>query len=230
MRRVLIAAGLLVGLLLLTDRVTAVIAANAVAAQLQSSGELQEQPSVSIRGFPFLSQAFGGRYERVEVEARDLDGRDLRLASMDVTVRGAQVPLRDALSGNVKAVPVESLLASALVDFDELAEQSDLPEASVRPAGDQLEITTRLLVLDRQVTVTCRCAVSLDGGRVRLTPQSVQVEGGSNELLDDAVRDQFALRMSVGRLPYGLRLTGVRVTKDGLLLSARSGPTVLQRP
>ena len=51
-------------------------------------------------------------------------------------------------------------------------------------------------------------------GRVVLTPQSVQVEGGSNELLDDAVRDQLELRLSVGTLPYGLRLTGVRVT-DG---------------
>lgn len=170
MRRLLIAVGLLLALLLVTDRVTAVVAANAVAAQLQSSGELEERPMVSIRGFPFLTQAFAGRYERVELEAHDLRRRDLRLTSMDVTVRGAHVPLREALFGTVDAVPVESLTASGLVGFDDLAEQSDLAKASVVPAGELVDVTARLLVRGRELTVTCRSRVTLDGGTLVLTP------------------------------------------------------------
>jgi hypothetical protein len=228
-RRLLVAAALLLGLLLLTDRVTAVIAANTVASQLQSAGGLRERPNVSIRGFPFLTQAFAGRYERVELEAHDLPDRGLALRSMDVTVRGAHVPLRKALSGTVDAVPVESLTAVALVGFDELAQQSDLAEASVAPAGKQLELTARLTVFGRELTVTSRTAVTVDGGSLLLTPQSVEVEGGSNDAIDAALRDRLALKLSVGSLPYGLRLTGVRVTKAGLVMTARSGPTVLQR-
>jgi hypothetical protein len=228
-RRLLIAAGLVLGLLLLVDRVTAVVAANAVASQLQDSGDLHERPMVSIRGFPFLTQAFGGRYERVELEAHDLSRRDLRLTSMDVTVTGARVPLRAALFGTVDAVPVESLSASGLVGFKDLAATSDLPEASVEPAGEQLELTARMTVFDQQLTVTSRSKVTLDGNRLVLTPQSVEVQGGSSDAIDAVLRDRLELHLSVGTLPYGLRLTGVRVTKEGLRLSARSGPTVLQR-
>lgn len=230
MRRLLIAAGLLLAVLLLTDRVTAVVAANAVAAQLQSSGELRERPMVSIRGFPFLTQAFAGRYQRVELAAHDLPSRDLDLTSLGVTVRGAQVPLSAALSGKVDAVPVESLSASALVGYGQLAKQTDLAEASVQPAGRQLDLTARLTVFGRELTVSSRSTVTIAGDDLLLRPQSLQVAGGSSDALDAALRDRLDLRLSVGTLPYGLRLTGVRVTKEGLVLSARSGPTILRRP
>ncbi|MCU1587053.1 MAG: uncharacterized protein JWN31_546 [Frankiales bacterium] len=229
MRRRLVAVGLLLALLLVADRVTAVVAANAVAAQLQSSGELDRRPMVSIRGFPFLTQAFAGRYERVELKAHDLQRRELRLTSMDVTVRGARVPLRAALFGTVDAVPVESLSATGLVGFAELAKQSDLPDASLAPAGNQLDVTARVTVFGRALTVTSRSTLALEGSTLVLTPQSVTVRGGSSDAVDAVLRDRLALRVSVGTLPYGLRLTGVRVTKQGLRLSARSGPTVLQR-
>lgn len=229
MRRLLIAVALVLGLLVVADRVTAVVAANAVAAQLQSAGNLRHQPMVSIRGFPFLTQAIAGRYDEVQLEARGLRSNDLQLDALQVTVRGARVPLRAALSGTVDAVPVDGLTATGVVGYDDLARLSNLPSAQVRPAGAQLDVTARVTVLGQVLTVASRSAVTVSGGSLVLTPQTVRVQGSSSDLLDHAVRDRFDLRLPIGTLPFGLHLTGARVTHAGLVVTARSGPAVLRR-
>jgi hypothetical protein len=229
-RRLLIAGVVLLVALLLADRVTQVIAANAVAGQLKESGELREEPTVSIRGFPFLTQAFAGRYDRVELSAEGISRGSIRLSSLDVEVRGAQVPLARALSGRVDSVPVESMTAESLLAFADLAHESELAQASIAAAGKLVDVTARLTVFGSQFTVTARSRVTLERGAVVMTPQSIKVEGGSSDAVDRALRDQLDLRVSVGTLPYGLRLTGLRVTEKGIVLTARSGPTVLQRP
>ncbi|MCW2543166.1 MAG: uncharacterized protein JWM40_718 [Frankiales bacterium] len=230
MRRLLIAGVVVLVALLLADRVTEVLAANAVAAQLRDSGGLREKPTVSIRGFPFLTQALSGRYDKVELSAKGVERGSVRLSTLDVVVRGAQVPLARALSGRVDSVPVESLTAESLVAFADLAQESQLAEATIASAGKLVDVTARLSALGGEFTVTSRSRVTLDMGAILLTPQSVTVEGGSNSAVESALRDRLALRLPVGTLPYGLRLTGLRVTKDGIVLTARSGATVLQRP
>lgn len=215
-------------MLLVADRVGAVVAADAVASQLQVAGDLDRQPSVSIRGFPFLTQVLGGRYSRIDLTATDLRRTSLRLERLDVAVHGARVPLSRALSGRVQQVPVESLTATALVSYGDLATSSDLAEAQITPAGRQVELTARTRFLDAKVQVRCRSEVSLDHGDLLLTPRTISVDGHatSNALL----LEQLRVRIDIGRLPYGLQLTGVAVTRAGVELRARTGQTVLRRP
>jgi hypothetical protein len=53
--------------------------------------------------------------------------------------------------------------------------------------------------------------------------------GTADRALEGALGDRFDFRATVPDLPYGLTLTGVRVTPQGLALTAASGPTVLSR-
>jgi hypothetical protein len=80
------------------DRVSLALTQRAVATQLETSGGLSARPDVSIRGLPFLTQALAGKYDDVEVSARDVTAGGGRLSKLDVTLRGVHVPLSDALS------------------------------------------------------------------------------------------------------------------------------------
>jgi hypothetical protein len=229
-RRLLIAGGVALGALLLADRITAVLAAKAVSSQLRSSGDLREQPDVSIRGFPFLTQAVSGRYDRVDLTAHDIRRRALTLSRLDVVVRGARVPLRSVLGGKVSSVPVESITASGTIPFPDLAQDTGLPEASIEPAEDGVRVTARLAVLGQDLVVTADCSVELVRGGLRLSPKSVSAQREVDQAVADSVRDRFRLEISIGTLPYGVRLTGIEIRDDGLVLKGRTGPTVLQRP
>ena len=120
-----------------------------VAEKLQASGGLTSKPSVSIKGFPFLTQAFHGRYDRVEVSAKALSRGGVRLARLDVTVVGARIPLADALSGHIKSVPVESLSANAVVTYVDLAHRSKLADASLTPVAGGVKVTGSTTALAR---------------------------------------------------------------------------------
>lgn len=227
MRRLLTAAVVLLVLLVAADRIGVVVASRVLASKLRTSAALDTDPSVRIRGFPFLTQALNGRYDRLDVETGALRRGGVRLSSLDVSLHGVRVPLSQALSGDVKAVPVEGLTASAVVTYADVARVGDLAGISVAPAGSQVMVTARLTVLGQSVTATASSSVRLSGRTIVITAQKVTVLGQTNPLLNAALAGRLDLRVPIGVLPYGLGLTGVDVTAAGLVLAARSGPTVL---
>lgn len=228
--------GLLVTVLLLAafavaaDRVSLVLAERAVAAQLQTSGGLSARPEVSIRGMPFLTQAFAGTYEDVEVSANDVSAGGGRLSRLDVSLRGVRVPLTDALSGSVEAVPVDRLRATVLLSYADMARQLRDRRLSVSPAGDDVRVTGSVAVLGRTITASAVSSVALSGASVVVTARRFEV---GNRVADRAVsaalgrRFDFVIR--VGQLPYGLRMSSLDVRPDGVVATADAARTVLRR-
>ena len=230
MRKLVITLAVLLALLVGADRIGAVIAADAVATKLQSAGSLSAKPSVSIRGFPFLTQAFSGRYDRIELSAHDVSRRTISLSRLDVVVLGARISLSEALRGGVTAVPVEGVTATAYVRYADIASHGGLVGATIEPNGDGVRVTARLTVLGQSVTATSQSTVQLVHDVLLITAQSISVQGQSSAAIDAAVRGQLDLRVSIGTLPYGLRLTGARAGSGAVVLTARTGATILVRP
>lgn len=230
MRRLLLVLAVLLALAATVDRVAAAMAGRVVAEQLQASGELARAPEVSVRGFPFLTQAAAGRYQRIDFTARDLDRPGLSFARLEVSVAGARVPLRAALDRAVTTVPVESLRATAVIDYAEVARRSGLRGLSVTPADGGVRITGTVSVLGQQVRAATRSRLRLENGSVVVTAQSLELLGRSSALIDRAIAGRLDFRLDVPVLPYGLRLTGVVARDDGLAVTARSAATVLQQP
>jgi hypothetical protein len=220
----LLALAVLLGV---ADRVAVTVADRQVATRLREYGQLQTTPTVHVRGFPFLTQALGGRYDRIEVTATDLVRGGVRLDQLDVTLLGARVPLADALGGSVRAVPVEGLKATAVVRYADLAVKSGLAGLQVRPQGDRLAVTGRITVLGQSVTATATSSVALRGHALVVTSRSAQVLGHGSAALDRAIDGLLDFTVPLGTLPYGLEVTSVRVTPAGIVLVAASGPTVL---
>jgi hypothetical protein len=215
-RKLLITLLVLAALLLVADRVAVRYADRAVADRMQENGRLQTRPDVAVLGFPFLTQAISGSYQRVDVHIRDLQRNGVTLSRLDVTVRGAKLPLSKV--GSATDVPVDSLQATAVVSYLELAHDSGLAGVTVRPAGDHVEVTGKVA----GVSVTAKSTLALKGDRIVVTAQSISALGVSaptGRVLDFSVR--------IPALPFGLHLDSAVARADGVHLTASSGPTTL---
>lgn len=211
------------------DRISLVVAENAVATQLQASGSLSTRPSVSIRGIPFLTQALSGRYHDVEVSAAEVTAGGGRISQLDVTLRGVHVPLSSVLSGSVSAVPVDSVHATVLLSYADLTSQLRDRKLTVSPAGDQLRVSGTVQALGRTVTASAISSVALSGTSVVVTARRFEV---GNAMADRAVTAALAGRFDfvvrVGKLPYGLALSSVKVRPNGVVATAAGAHTVLR--
>lgn len=230
MKRVLVALVVLALLLLVGDRVAATVAERAVARELAGSG-LGGAPVVDIRGTPFLTQAVAGRYDEVVVRAQGVPAGELRFAQFEATLAGLELPLSQALSGQVSAVPVDSIRARALVPYDELAQRSAAAEARVEPVGDRVRVTGTVEVLGRTLSAATVSRVELVGSDVVVTAEEFDVGNETlSGVLTRALAGTLDLRLPIAGLPYGLEPTAVDVTPRGVRVDASATDTVIRAP
>jgi hypothetical protein len=77
---------------------------------------LEDDPSVRVHGFSFLLQAISGEYDNVEVEAEGVPVKDtLHDVKVKASLLGAQAPLGDLISGNLKGVRVREVVGEVTV-------------------------------------------------------------------------------------------------------------------
>ena len=228
MRALLVVLLLLGGLLLTADRVGEAVAEDRVAQLVAERGGLAGEPEVEIGGFPFLTQALGGRYEdvRISLDAADLEQPEGTRA--DVSLRGVEVALSDIVSGSVQEVPVERVDGTATFSYALLAEQLD-PNATVTREGDGLQVETTVEVAGQTVPLTATGTVRLDGDTL-----VVDVEDASTAGVDapddfvDQLSDALDLRYGIPQLPFGLQVTGVAPADDGVRVAVQATDTVLR--
>jgi hypothetical protein len=226
-RALLVVLLLIAGLALLADRVAVGVAEDQVAQQLAGKGGLVGTPEVDITGFPFLTQAVGGRYEdvRIALDADELGQPEGTRAA--VSLRGVHVPLRAALAGSVTEVPVDRIDGTATLAYDLLAAELG-SDATVAPEGDGLRITRTVEVLGSEVPVTAAGTVTLDGDQLVVDVEEAAGAGVDiPDLLVDRVSDLLDLSYTVPELPFGLQLTGVDPAADGVRVRVEATDAVL---
>jgi hypothetical protein len=228
MRALLVVALLLIGLVLVADRVAVGFAEDRVAEQVAEKGGLAGTPEVDIDGFPFLTQAVGGRYDEVRISLTADQLGQPEGTSADVVLRGVEVPLSSVLAGSVQEVPVERIDGTATLSYALLSAQLG-SGTELEREGDGLRITRTLEVLGQQVRLTATGQVALDGNDL-----VVDVEEASGAGVDvpgfllDRATDLLDLRYPVPALPFGLQLTGVRPAADGVDIRVEATETVLR--
>jgi hypothetical protein len=228
MRALLVVALLLVGLVLVVDRVAVGFAEDRVAEQVAEKGGLAGTPEVDIDGFPFLTQAIGGRYDEVRISLTAEQLGQPEGTRADVVLRGVEVPLSSVLAGSVQEVPVERIDGTATLSYALLSAQLG-SDTELEREGDGLRITRTVEVLGQQVRLTATGQVALDGNDL-----VVDVEKASGAGIDvprfllDRATDLLDLRYPVPALPFGLELTGVRPEADGVDIRVEATDTVLR--
>ena len=204
MRKLLIALGVLVVLLIAIDRIGVVVAENQISDRIATVYGLSEKPGVSITGFPFLTQVISGNYQQVDVTANQIQADGATLHDLNVHLTGVHATISQLLGSGASTVTADRAAGSALVDFATVNQR--LPHGFRVTSGGQ----------NLTVSGTVNLSVSADG--ITVTPQNVTIPGGISLPVADLSQLRFVVPLS--NLPLHLHLTSVRVTPGGLRISA----------
>jgi len=224
----LVVALLLLGLLVVGDRVAVGFAEDKVATEIAAKGGLQGTPEVDITGFPFLTQAIGGRYDDVRISLTAAELGQPEGTRADIALHGVRVPLSAVLSGSVSEVPVDRIDGTATLSYALLSAQLE-GDTTVTREGSGLRITRTVELLGQTVPLTAAGTVTLDGNDLVVDVQ--QVAGAGVEVPDwllSRATGLLDLRYTVPALPFGLKLTSVTPADDGVELGLEATDTVLK--
>ncbi|MDQ1697791.1 MAG: hypothetical protein QOJ03_3144 [Frankiaceae bacterium] len=212
MRRLLITLVVLIGLLVVADRVAVTAAQRDVARRIQVDQHLQSQPDVKIGGFPFLTQLIGGTYDDVTVSVGDLTSGQLDISSLRVQLRGVHVSFGDVISQHISRVPVDRAAARVVLSYADLNDWLGASKGlRVEPAaGGQVRVTTGTNN-DSNLGLSGTARPSVRGDSVVLTV------AGSAEV-----------EIPLSGLPFGMQLNAVKATQEGIIVSATANGLVLQ--
>jgi DUF2993 family protein len=228
-RALLAVLALLVVLALVADPVAEGVAEDRVAEALRDAGGLAGTPDVDVRGWPFLTQAVSGTYDDVRISLTAAELGQPEGTRADVRLRGARVPLSDALAGSVREVPVDRVDGIATLSYALLARELG-GDATLAREGDGLRVTRTVEVLGYSVPLTAVGTVSLDGQDLVVDVEEAEAAGVDvPDVVVDRAGDLLDLRYPV-ELPFGLRLTGLRPADDGVDVTAEAADTVLRAP
>jgi len=223
-RRAIIAVVVLVALLIAADRISLAVAESVAADSIKSSQHLDTSPSVSAKGFPFLTQLVAGRYDEIDVRARgvtvDPSGRHLRIDSVAVVLHGVHV------SHGYSVFRADTATATALIRYADLSRA--LGTAITYAGNGRVRASAGVSV----------AGVNLSGSvsaRPRLTTASTlsfadpQVSAGGitvPDQLTQALSSIFKPTISLAALPFGLTFTAIDATSDGVVADLRGANLV----
>lgn len=193
------------------DRVAHKLATDEAEQRLAAEG--LSRPSVTVDGFPFLTQLASRRFEKVQVSTTSLRTDAGRATEVDATGLDVQAP------GGGELV-VGRLRASGTVPYREVRQHIG-EELLLEPAGDgQIRLRRDVTLRGRTVTVTARGEVRARGTRVRLVPTGFRLENGAavSASVEALLADLFAARFPVPGLPDGVRIERVTAGEKGILV------------
>jgi hypothetical protein len=215
--------------------ITARIAVQSVLArQMQSAEKLQQRPSVAVHGFPFLWQVATGRYERVETRLEQVPtGNGLPLDSVGIRLTGVHLPLNVLLGSRMTQVPVDAVQVSGTTTFAALQTQvnSEIPDSlgtvRLRYGGaNRLTAEAAYSGPGGPVKVSGKAMLSISWGQLVLTlPEESLTQ--VPKLFRPLIFRLSTQPVRMQELPFGLTPTQVRVTPQGVTVTAAADNVML---
>jgi hypothetical protein len=202
----LIALVVLLILLFALDRIGLVVAENLLADRVRQSQNLSGKPSVSIGGFPFLTQLVGGDFDNVTVDADGVQRNGLHITSLHVDL-GSVRP-----NSGYSSARVATLNGTAFLNF------SDLSTTVAGQTGNQItfspgsdgKLAASLTLAGQQVSALCTVSVA-----------------AGNEIEISAAGTPLTIQIPLGGLPFGLKVTSVAVVSNGVNVTASAQNVVI---
>jgi hypothetical protein len=220
MRKVLLALlfVLIIGVVV-ADRVGVMVTQNQIAKQVAAESDLPQQPDVKIHGIPFLTQALGGEYKKIDVGIGPMTQQGVTLNDVQVELAGVKAPLTEVINGNTSNVVASTATASAVVPYDAVRRRAPSAVKSISANGSDLQVRGNLALFGLSRDVTIVAAVKATSRGISVIPRSVR-SGGGPTVPVALLQDRFTFTVPVKDLPLGSRITGVDVTPDGLRIAA----------
>ncbi|WP_033324389.1 LmeA family phospholipid-binding protein [Streptomyces yerevanensis] len=244
LRILLIVTVILGGLFVIADRVAVGFAEDEAADKLRTSEGLAGTPSVSIKGFPFLTQVVGGELDEVEVGIQNLEadtggtaqntGPDkIRIDDLTAQMRGV------AFSSNYSSATAASATGTATISYDELlkaaksepvqltngvtAEVVGLSDGGNGKIKVEVEATVLGAKLPQPVSVLSTIGVKGD----TVTARADALPNLGVQLAEDKARTVTDFQQRIDGLPGGIKLDKVEAAPNGVDITVRGSDVSL---
>jgi hypothetical protein len=216
----------LIGVIIAADRIGLMVAQDEIAKNVAAQYGLDHRPKVSIKGFPFLTQALRGRYGEIDVNVGDVTQSGVHLTDTQVTLKGVKASISDAVNGDASKMMADSATSVATVGYADVDKEA--PRGmKVSAKGKDLKVRGPVSVLGITRTVTATVTVKPAGRTVRVVPETV--DAGGTTVPVSLVQSAFTFTMAVRGLPLGTSITDVQVMEDGLRVTTTAENISLAR-
>jgi predicted flap endonuclease-1-like 5' DNA nuclease len=194
----------LAGLFVIADRVAVRIADNKFASQVQSQGHLSNKPSVSIEGFPFLTQLAAREFNEVQMSAPSEKAGPVEIKNLQVTMH--HMKLINGFSG----AHVGSLNGTGLITFASLAKAAGVPGLKI----SALNRTEAKVTVDLDIISASGIARVTKVGNNKLNIAIVDAGG----IPLSALGGLNNMTITIPGVPVGLKLASISMTSQGILI------------
>jgi hypothetical protein len=235
---------LLIGLVVVADRVGASTAEDRLAdqaqAEMKKAGVTSEgRPDVTIGGFPFLTQVLAGSYDKITISVQRPRSNNVQLDHMTLVATDVKAAASDLLKGQ-GPVTAGRLTGSATMSWEtvkSLIELSGLPvpfdpsKLQVKVVDNKVELRLPVTLGGFSTTLRASGQVSVEGGKVQLRLTDVATEGTELPPAAKALLQQYRSRLTATirtpQMPYKLVIKNVSTSNAGVDVTATADNIVL---
>lgn len=211
MRKLLIVIPLLIVVLIAIDRASVLLAEREIGTRVQSAYDLPSRPSVSVHGFPFLTQVASGNYQQIDVSIKTAKADGVQIRDIHARFTGVHAPLGLLFGQDSAHVTASQATGTALIPYSQVERR--LPDGITLGAdGSSLRVTGKTPL--GTIEGTAKLSVTKSG--ISVSPEHITVGGVSA----GALASRFSFVIPAGALPLRLSVTAVHAGRDGLVVAA----------
>jgi hypothetical protein len=198
-------------LLVIGDRVALAVTENQFASQFQKQG-FPVKPSVTIEGFPFLTQLAAKDFNKVDISASNVPAGPVTISSLHATINGMHI---SSFSSSASA-KVDKLDATAFISFGALAAAGGLGGTGVTVTQDGPNKVKISAGLGGVLSDTEEAEITQTG------PQQISIKVLPSDSALGSVLSSFgSFSFSLPKgVPASLKITGLTLNSQGLNVSA----------
>ena len=201
-------------LFVIADQVAKAYAQNMIASRIQTSGNLTEKPSVSIEGFPFLTQLAARDIRTVHISASNVQENKIEITSIKATATGVH------LDSGFNSATIDHITGTAFISFASLESAAGVQGATISadPAAGPNAVSVAVGPLSATAQI------------VQTGPNEITVKmGGLGGIAAALIGALPGYTIHVPTLPAGLQVQGVTVVSQGIAINAAAQNTTLSQ-
>ena len=215
----LITVVVLAVLAVIADQVAKSYAQNAIASNIEKSAGMPAKPSVTIEGFPFLTQLAARDLRVIDISASNVPAGKITITSIKAKATGVHI------NSGFNSATVDQINGTAFITFASVEKALGVPQGIATISADPADGPNAVKLSAGSIgSIT---------GKVQVTgPNQVTVQmqslGGLGSLLGGAV-PASTQTFQIPKLPAGLVLRSVSVTSQGIVGTASAQHTMLSQ-
>lgn len=235
---------LLLGLVIIADRVGAGVAEDRIAQQaateLKKAGATTaSEPKVEIGGFPFLTQVLGGTYDKITITADKPQSEDIKLETMTIVASDVKAAASDLLNGR-GPVTANQITGTATMSWDtvrSLISLANLPvpfdpaTLQVTVVNNNVELRLPLELAGYRTTLVANGTIAVAEGQVNLKLSDIKAEGvelpRQAQTVLNSIKNRLTATIRTPKMPYTLTIRNVETDANGVRVTATAADVQL---